>query len=119
MSWFRPASGCNCEGSAYRNSEGFWIAVVGSNGAGWKVSSLTKSEDCCCGWVVVEADLRPVIESQLCNQLAMRFICGARIVRGVVHGHLEDFGVDGVKQSKVAPGSQWPDVTPSTYKVQN
>lgn len=43
------------------------MAVVGSKGVGWKVSSFTKS-DCgdWDGWAV-EADLRPVMESQLRN----------------------------------------------------
>lgn len=31
---------------------------------------------------------------------------------------LKSLGCDGVKQSKVAPGSQWADVTPSRYKMQ-
>jgi hypothetical protein len=63
VSWFRPASGCNCEGSRIK-SEGFWMAVLGSKGVGWKVSCGANSVgwgDCAGGG----ADLRPVMLSQL------------------------------------------------------
>jgi hypothetical protein len=67
-------------------SEGFCMAVLGSNGVAWKVSSFTKSDDCgdCAGCA---AGLRPVIESQLCHVLAIVYT--AREIAGVdVHGHL-------------------------------
>lgn len=65
MSWLRPARGCSCEGSS-RNSEGFWMAVLGSKGVGWKLSSFTKSAFWGeAGAGAVSLDLRPVMESQL------------------------------------------------------
>lgn len=67
-------------------SEGFCMAVLGSKGVAWKVSSFTKSGDCgdCAGCA---AGLRPVIESQLREVLAIGYTAGA--VAGVdVHGHL-------------------------------
>lgn len=67
------------------------MAVVGSNGVGWKVSSFTKSD--CGDWDcwAAEEDLRPVMESQLLivSNAGEECIEGGR----GVHCHLEDVKV--------------------------
>lgn len=80
------------------------MAVLGSNGVAWKVSSFTKSDDCgdCVGCA---AGLRPVIESQLREALAIVYTAGE--VAGVdVHSHLGMWPGEVEEEGKLARSSK-------------
>lgn len=66
MSWFRPARGCNCDGSRMKSEvEGFWMVVVASKGVGADGDAEKLSCGSCGDSVAVAVDFLPVNTSQL------------------------------------------------------
>ena len=92
------------------------MAVVGSKGAGWKVSSFTKSEDPALGSGCV-ADFRPVKESQL-GLKSVECSTRRRDVLVNVHCHVEDCAMVAKRGGGKLRSARSSSVEVAQYRVQ-